>query len=129
MTQRHQFYRCSVCGNITEVLHPGAESLVCCGQPMELLAEQQVDALKEKHLPVIEKNEDSVKVKVGSIPHPMEEAHFIEWIAIVISDIQLRKFLNPGDEAVAEFSVKNLEGIIEARAYCNQHGLWKNVAE
>lgn len=124
MTKLNQIYRCNVCGNIVELVHEGAESLVCCGQLMELLKENSVDVAKEKHVPVIEKTGSGVKVKVGKTPHPMEEAHFIEWIEIIADGKVCKKFLKPGDAPEAEFCLKAEN--IEARAYCNIHGLWKS---
>lgn len=106
------------------MLHAGGGELVCCGQPMELKIENTVDASLEKHLPVIEKTETGVLIKVGSVPHPMEDAHYIEWIEIIVDGISYRKFLKPGDEPQAEFCVSG-ENII-AREYCNLHGLWKS---
>ena len=73
MTERLQIYKCEVCGNIVEVLHEGAGELVCCGQPMTLLAANTVDAAKEKHVPVIEKTANGVTVKRGSAPHPQTD--------------------------------------------------------
>lgn len=122
MTEQRQIYRCNICGNIVEVLHTGAGELVCCGQPMELLKEKTVDEGKEKHMPVIEKTETGIKVKVGSITHPMEETHYIQWIEVIADARVYRKFLNPGDKPEAEFDIG--VGKIEARAYCNIHGLW-----
>ena len=124
MTAQKQVYRCNVCGNIVEVLHAGKGELVCCGQPMELLKEKTEDVGQEKHVPVIEKTETGVKVKVGSVPHPMEEKHYIEWIEIIADDRVYREFLNPGNKPEAEFKIKARK--IEAREYCNIHGLWKS---
>ena len=124
MTELKQVYKCSICGNIVEVLHTGIGELVCCGQPMELLKEKTEDAGLEKHVPVIEKTEKGIKIKVGSIPHPMEEKHYIEWIEIIADGISYRKFLKPGDKPEAEFEIK--AGKIEAREYCSIHGLWKS---
>ena len=93
MTERLQVYRCEVCGNIVEVLHSGVGELVCCGQPMTLLEEKAKDVGLEKHVPVIEKTEAGIKVKVGSIPHPMEEKHYIEWIELIADDQVYRAFL------------------------------------
>ncbi|MDQ7823812.1 MAG: desulfoferrodoxin [Candidatus Eremiobacteraeota bacterium] len=123
MTQRMQVYKCEICGNIVEMLHGGAGELVCCGKPMKHLAENTVDAAKEKHVPVIEKQADGVLVKVGSVPHPMEEKHFIEWVEIMEGERVCRKFLKPGEAPEAHFAVK--EGNVAAREYCNLHGLWK----
>ncbi len=122
MTQRLQVYKCEVCGNIVEVLHAGKGELVCCNQPMKLLEENTVDAAKEKHVPVIEKTDKGYKVKVGSVAHPMEEKHYIEWIELIADGTVLRKFLNPGDSPEAEFEVVSEK--VSARAYCNLHGLW-----
>jgi superoxide reductase len=122
MTNLNEIYRCNVCGNIVEVLHTGVGQLVCCGQPMELLAEKTVDEGKEKHVPVIEKTGKGVKVKVGSVPHPMEEEHHIEWIEILADGRAYRKFLKPGDKPEAEFCIKAEK--IRAREHCNIHGLW-----
>jgi superoxide reductase len=124
MTELNQIYKCNVCGNIVEVLHTGIGELVCCGQPMELFRGKTEDVGQEKHVPVIEKTEMGVKVKVGSVPHPMEEKHFIEWIEIIANGKVYREFLNPGDQPEAEFDVKADK--IEAREYCNIHGLWKS---
>jgi superoxide reductase len=124
MTERLQVYKCDVCGNIVEVLHAGGGELVCCGQPMKLRAENTVDAAKEKHVPVIENIVGGFKVKVGSVAHPMEEKHFIEWIEIVADGKAYRQFLNPGQTPEAVFMVD--AATVTAREYCNLHGLWKS---
>lgn len=125
MTKKMQVYRCEVCGNIIEVLHEGRGELVCCGKPMVLLEEKVEEEGKEKHLPVIEKIDEGIKVKVGSIPHPMEEKHYIEWIEVQTDEKVLRQFLSPGKVPEAEFSVEK-EKVKSAREYCNVHGLWKS---
>lgn len=124
MTQLKQIYRCSICGNIVEVIHASGGELVCCGKPMELLAEKTQDLGFEKHVPVIEKTGQGILVKVGSIPHPMEEAHYIEWIEIIADGKYCRKFLKPGDKPEALFEISAQE--VVAREYCNIHGLWKS---
>ncbi|MDH5448559.1 MAG: desulfoferrodoxin [Candidatus Bathyarchaeota archaeon] len=124
MTELKQIYKCNICGNIVEVLHAGVGQLVCCGQPMELLTEKTTDVGLEKHVPVIEKTEKEVKMKVGSIPHPMEQNHYIEWIEIITDGRVYRKFLKPGDKPEAEFEITAEK--IEAREYCSIHGLWKS---
>ena len=123
MTEKLQIYKCEVCGNIVEMLHAGAGELVCCGQPMKLFKENTTDAAKEKHVPVIEKTAAGFKVKVGSVAHPMEEKHYIEWIEVIADGQTYRKFLNPGEAPEATFEIK-AEKVI-AREYCNLHGLWK----
>lgn len=125
MTEKLQVYKCEVCGNIIEVLHPGAGQLVCCGQPMKLLAENTTDASKEKHVPVVEKSPSGYLVKVGAVPHPMEEKHYIEWVELIADERVYRRFLQPGDKPEAFFSVEAKECF--AREYCNIHGLWKGA--
>ena len=124
MTKQKQIYKCNICGNIVEFLHVGKGQLICCGQPMDLLIEKTEDEGKEKHVPVVEKNEEGVIVKIGSVPHPMEETHYIEWIEIVFKNNSYINFLKPGDSPEVEFKVWKEETIIFVRAYCNIHGLW-----
>jgi len=125
MTKLNQIYRCNVCGNIVEVLHSGIGQLVCCGQPMELLEPRTEDIGQEKHVPVIKKTDKGIKVMVGSEPHPMEQNHYIEWIEVIVDNIIFRKFLKPGNKPEAEFCLTANK--IEAREYCNVHGLWKSI--
>ncbi|MCU0724103.1 MAG: desulfoferrodoxin [Planctomycetes bacterium] len=101
----------------------GGGQLVCCGKPMNLLAENTVDASKEKHVPVCEKKPDGFLVKVGAVPHPMEEKHFIEWIEVIAGDKVYREHLKPGAKPEAFFKTDAAK--IVAREYCNLHGQWK----
>ncbi|MBN1755863.1 desulfoferrodoxin [bacterium] len=129
MAKRFEVYRCSTCGNTVEVLLGGAGQLVCCGRPMTLLAPNTVDAALEKHVPVIEAEGDNILVKVGSVPHPMTEEHYIQWIELVDEECgRIRiKFLKPGEAPQAEFSsCADCKEHIYARAYCNIHGFWKS---
>lgn len=123
MAQRLEVYKCELCGNIVEVLHGGEGELVCCGQPMKLMTENTVDAAKEKHVPVMEKTAEGTKVKVGSVPHPMEEKHYIEWIEVIDGGKVYRQFLQPGQSPEAVFNVQG--DALTAREYCNIHGHWK----
>jgi superoxide reductase len=123
MTEQLQVYKCDVCGNIVEVMHAGGGELVCCGQPMKQFKENTVDAAKEKHVPVVEKTADGFKVKVGSVAHPMEEKHWIEWVELVVDGKVYRQFLKPGQAPEAAFCIKADKAT--AREYCNLHGLWK----
>jgi superoxide reductase len=123
MTEKLQIYKCEICGNIVEMLHEGVGELVCCGQPMKLYQENTVDAAKEKHVPVVEKTASGFKVKVGSVPHPMEEKHYIEWIEVIADGKAYRQFLKPGQKPEAVFPME--AGKVSAREYCNVHGLWK----
>jgi superoxide reductase len=123
MAEQLQVYKCEVCGNIIEVLHGGAGELVCCGQPMKLIKANTVDAAKEKHVPVVEKTADGFKIKVGSVAHPMEEKHYIEWVELIVDGKAYRQFLKPGQTPEASFCLKGDK--VSAREYCNLHGLWK----
>ncbi len=123
MTEKLQIYKCEVCGNMVEMIHAGAGELVCCGQPMKLFVENTVDAAVEKHVPVVEKIDGGVKVKVGSVAHPMEEKHFIEWIEVIADGKAYRQFLKPGSAPEATFAIEAAQ--LTVREYCNLHGLWK----
>jgi superoxide reductase len=123
MAERLEVYKCELCGNIVEVLHGGEGELVCCGQAMARFTENTVDAAKEKHVPVLEKVAGGVKVKVGDVPHPMEEKHFIEFVELIVDGKVYRQFLNPGEAPEAFFLVEGDN--LTAREYCNLHGLWK----
>lgn len=124
MINLNQIYKCDVCGNIVEVVHAGGGILVCCGKPMRLLEGNTVDASLEKHVPIIEKVDGGVIVKVGGTEHPMEEKHYIEWIEIHAKEKVYRKHLKPGEKPEAFFKID--EEIDFAREYCNLHGLWRN---
>jgi superoxide reductase len=123
VTERLQVYKCEICGNIVEVVHNGPGELVCCGVPMKNYVENTVDAAKEKHVPVVEKIPGGFKIKVGSVPHPMEEKHYIEWIEVIADGKAYRAFLQPGGAPEATFEIQ--AETITAREYCNLHGLWK----
>lgn len=123
MTKQLEVYKCELCGNIVEVLHGGGSELVCCGQPMKCMQEGTSDGAKEKHVPVIEKTDTGFKVRVGAVPHPMDEKHYIEWIELVADGVSYTRFLKPGEAPVAEFCIKADK--ITAREYCNLHGHWK----
>jgi len=123
MAKQLEIYKCTLCGNIVEVLHAGDGELVCCGQPMSLLEEKTAEAATEKHVPVIEKIDGGYKVKVGSVPHPMEAEHYIEWIELLADGKAYRQFLQPGQPAEAVFAVEAAS--VSVREHCNKHGLWK----
>ena len=123
MAKNFEIYKCEACGNIVEVVHGGEGELVCCGEAMQKMVENTVDAAKEKHVPVIVTVEGGVKVKVGDVAHPMEEKHYIEWIEIIGEGKVDRQLLCIGEapEAVFKTAAQN----VTARGYCNLHGLWK----
>jgi superoxide reductase len=121
---RLQVYKCSVCGNTVEVFHVGGGTLTCCDKPMVAMEEKSADSAKEKHVPVIEKIDGGYTVKVGSVPHPMDEKHYIEWIELIAGDAILVQFLKPGEPAAATFKT-DATGV-SAREHCTVHGLWKS---
>jgi superoxide reductase len=123
MVERLQVYKCALCGNIVEVLTAGDGEMVCCGQPMEKLTAKTADQGREKHVPVIEKVDGGVKVKIGSVQHPMEEKHYIEWIEVISDGKAYRQFLKPGQTPEAVFNIP--ADNVQAREHCNLHGLWE----
>jgi len=124
MTQMNQVYHCTICGNVVEVLHTGKGTLVCCGQPMVLLEERtEKEEYKEKHVPVASRVGDGLKVAVGSVPHPMKDDHYIEWVEVIEDGNVCRRVLKPGDAPETEFAGAPAAGVV--RAYCNIHGLWR----
>ncbi|MHC4572628.1 MAG: desulfoferrodoxin [Planctomycetota bacterium] len=123
MAEKLEVYKCMVCGNIVEVLHGDDGDLVCCGQSMKNLIAKTDEGGKEKHVPVIEEIDGGIKVKVGSVTHPMEEKHYIEWIELLADGKAYRQFLEPGMEPEVVFSIQAES--VSAKEYCNLHGLWK----
>jgi superoxide reductase len=126
MTKMFEVYKCEVCGNITKVVHNSGGLLVCCGKPMILQQEKTTDQGKEKHVPVIEKSASGIVVKVGSVPHPMEETHYLEWVDVRTGENVYVRSFKPGEKPETEFCIADTN--VKARAYCNVHGLWTNTA-
>lgn len=126
MIKEKQIYRCNICGNIVEVLEVGGGELFCCGEPMEVLEEKTKEEGQEKHLPLIQKTEKGILVKVGEITHPMEENHYIKWIEVEADGKIYIKFLTPKDKPEEEFCLEEGKKI-QVRVYCNLHGLWRNL--
>jgi len=124
-SRRLQVYKCGVCGSEVEVIRGGGGTLVCCNQPMNLLEENTTDAAEEKHVPVLEKVDVGYKVSVGSVPHPMNDDHLIEWIEVIGDGKIYRQSLRAGDAPEAVFALEARQ--VTARAYCNLHGLWKSM--
>ena len=123
MAKKNEIYKCEKSGLMVEVLQDAEGTPMCCGEPMKLLRENTTDGAKEKHVPVVEKIEGGYRVTVGSVEHPMTDAHYIQWIELVTPTGVLRHNLTPQDTPVAEFKTDATE--VEAREYCNLHGLWK----
>jgi len=125
-TVLHQIYKCPGCTMTVEVLHGADCTLSCCGETMKLLVDNTVDASREKHLPVIEQTAEGLTVTVGSVLHPMEEKHYIEWIEVLVDGKAYRQFLHPGDAPVAFFPLQ--AATLAVRELCNLHGVWKTEA-
>lgn len=126
MTSLNQIYKCNSCGQIVTIIHAGHDMISCCDQPMVLQEAHKKDVGVEKHLPVIEKTATGIKVKVGDIPHPMGEDHQIEWIEVTYQGQTHRQFLKPTDAPEADFALQVDDlNQIQAREYCNLHGLWQ----
>jgi superoxide reductase len=123
MVQQLQVCKCSVCGNMVEVIRVGGGDMICCGKPMENVVAKTADLGKEKHVPVVEKANGGIKVKIGSIPHPMEEKHYIEWVEVITDGKAYRQFLKPGQAPEAVFNVDAASATV--REHCNLHGLWE----
>lgn len=122
MAKHLGIYKCEICGNVVEVVHAAGGKLVCCGEPMVHLFENTTDAAKEKHVPVLEVVDGGVRVSVGSVIHPMDEKHYIEWIELIVDNKAYREFLKPGDTPVVFFPVTG--SAMTAREHCNLHGVW-----
>lgn len=125
MPKQNEIYKCDVCGNVIEVTHGVPVPIHCCGKPMTLQEEQTADSATEKHVPILEAIEGGTRVTVGSTAHPMTEEHSIQWVEIINGSYVQRKYLNAGDEPYADFYVPFSEDL-QARSYCNLHGLWVN---
>ncbi len=124
MTKEHKFYRCRHCGNLVGLIENAGVPMICCGEPMEELKPNTVDAAQEKHVPVVTKQGNELRVNVGEVLHPMEEKHFIQWVYLQTKRGGQRKGFDPGDNPEAVFCVIDDEPVA-VFAYCNLHGLWK----
>ena len=120
-----KFYQCAHCGQIVAIVKKTGAPVICCGEPMKEIVPGTTDAAVEKHVPVFEVNGDVVKVKIGSVEHPMLEAHYIEWIALQTKQGNQRKALKPGEAPEACFKICDGDEVVAVYEYCNLHGLWK----
>lgn len=118
------FYRCAHCGNIIIKAHDSGVAVSCCGETMQELTANTSDGAKEKHVPAVTRNGYRISVAIGSVAHPMEEKHFIEWIYLVTEHGTYSRHLHPGEEPKAEFELTN-DTPVAVYEYCNLHGLWK----
>lgn len=120
-----KFYYCEHCGNIIAFVKSSGVPVFCCGEKMKELVPNTTDAAKEKHVPVVSVDGNRVTVEIGSVPHPMTEAHYIQWVVLQTKQLTQRKSLNPGDEPKAVFHLDGGDEIVAVYAFCNLHGLWK----
>ena len=126
MSKNVRFYKCEKCGNVIGLIHGNEENIKCCGEEMKLLQANTTDAANEKHVPVYERDGDEIIVKVGEVEHPMEEDHYIMWIAQVSDNRTTRIRLHPGESTETRFPYIPDSTLF---AYCNKHNLWKKEVE
>ncbi|MCR5217873.1 desulfoferrodoxin family protein [Treponema sp.] len=119
-----KFYKCKKCGKVVSMLKGSPCDTMCCGEAMSELKANTTEAAVEKHIPVVQVNGNIVDVTVGSVIHPMEEKHFIEWIALETKNTNQLKSLKPGEEPKAVFALADGDEVVRAYAYCNLHSLW-----
>ena len=120
-----EFYVCSHCGNLVGMVKNSGVPMMCCGEKMRKLEAGTSDGAREKHVPAVTVEGNTVRVAVGSAPHPMLDAHFIEWVAIETAQGAQRKTLKPGEAPAVEFALTEGDCLVAVYAYCNLHGLWK----
>lgn len=126
MMENTRFYYCPICGNVIGLIEGDINHMTCCGKPMQLLEANTTDAAQEKHVPVYERVEDEIAVKVGSVEHPMEKEHYIAWVAQMTDNRTIRVRLYPEQATTVRFPyVKGAR----LYAYCNKHGLWGTTVE
>ena len=124
MSEKQKFFICGTCGNLLGLILDKGVPMVCCGQKMTELVPNTVEASTEKHLPAVTVSGDSISVQVGSVPHPMEEAHHISFVYVETQRGGQRKCLKTGEEPKVAFSFSD-DKPAAVYAYCNLHGLWK----
>ena len=120
-----KFLQCEICGNIVAIVNESGVPVMCCGQQMKEIIPGCVDAAAEKHVPVYEVKGNIVEVNVGSVAHPMQPEHFIEWVSIQTKEGNQRKQLKPGEEPKVCFALCEGDEVEAVYAYCNLHGLWR----
>lgn len=123
----YEIYKCSHCGNIVAYVQDNGPKVVCCGEEMKEMVANTTDAATEKHVPVVTVDGNQVTVSVGSVTHPMEEKHYIQWISLQTEQGNQRKALKPGQEPTVTFAMAPGDKFVAAYEYCNLHGLWKKA--
>ncbi len=122
-----EMYKCSHCGNIVVMAHNSGVPVVCCGEPMNRLEANTVDAAREKHVPVVNVDGSKVSVRVGSVEHPMMDEHYIELIILETENSLQIRYLKPTDKPESVFSLADGDKAVAVYEYCNLHGLWKTA--
>ena len=122
-----KLYRCSICGNVVMMIEDSGVTPMCCGENMELLTAGTDEMAFEKHRPAMSVSGSRVEIKVGSVPHPMTEGHFIQWILLHTDKGIHMRCLEPGDTSGTVFTLQEGEMALNAYAYCNIHGLWTAI--
>lgn len=126
MKEDIKFYTCLECGNIVEIIEKNSDNLTCCGKQLQKMSVNSIDASIEKHVPVYEKVEDEIVVRVGEIEHPMQKDHYIMWIAQVSENRITKVTLYPEQGTDTRFKyIPNSK----LYAYCNKHGLWTSTVK
>lgn len=126
MTERLELHKCEVCGNTVQVILEGFGQLTCCGQPMlKMIPKTNDENFAEKHVPVFNETEAGLEIKVGSIPHPMENEHYIMFMEAISKDknSMLLQYLYPNDEP--KTVIRDIQEVENALEFCNIHGLWE----
>lgn len=116
-----KLFKCKKCGKVIEIINEGANNTICCDEQMIEIVPNKSDGAKEKHVPYISIDGCNVNVKIGETCHPMNEEHYIEWIACCYDDLVVKKYLKPQDKPEAVFEYRDNMKIY---SYCNLHGLW-----
>jgi superoxide reductase len=119
-----EIFKCSICGNIVDLINNQHGTLVCCGKPMDLMIPNTVDAALEKHIPIINCNDNNIEIRIGEVIHPFVEEHYIDFVIIEYGNSIKRIKLDKNQEPIVNINF-NYKGDINVYAYCNIHGLWK----
>ena len=125
MSMEQRFFICKHCGNIVAMVKSSGVHIMCCGEKMSEIVPGTMDASKEKHVPVYTIEGNTVNVAVGSVLHPMQPEHYIEWVSLQTRSGNQRKQLEPNDEPKVSFAITDGDEVVAVYAYCNLHGLWK----
>ena len=120
-----KLFRCRHCGNIAHKIYDSKVPMVCCGEPMGELVPNTSDGAGEKHVPVIERDGNVLRVFVGEVPHPMIKEHYITHIFVEYDDKLLIASLHYDNEPHTLFHIGDYKGKVTVYEYCNIHGLWK----